>query len=154
MEAARLIEATRTALAQSGTLHGIVTEAWQAQALAEAVGSHLALGGPHSVRAEALGLRDAGARACRALHAPGRCAGTGSIRAARLTTLHDLRGALGRLSALLGEVGAALFGAAVAAEDEALYWQCVEAIDAADDSGDRVAAILRALSVPEPGGVG
>lgn len=152
MEAVRLIEATRTALTQCAAPHGVVAEAWQAQALAEAVGSHLALGGPHAVRADALGLREAGARACRALHAPGRCAG--SIRAARLTTVHDPRGALTALSALLAEVGTALFGAAVAAQEEALYWQCVEAIDAADESGDRAVALLRRFAVPEPGGVG
>jgi hypothetical protein len=152
MEAARLIEATSAALAQCATLPGVVAEAWQAQALVEAVGSHLVLSGPQSARGEALGLRDAGARACRALHVPGRC--TGGIRAARLTTLHDPRAALARLSELLGEVGAALVGAAVTAEEAALYWQCVEAIDAADESGDRVAAVLRRLSVPEPGGVG
>lgn len=152
MEALRLIEATRTALAQCVTPHGVAAEAWQAQALAEAVGGHLALGGPHAVRAEARGLCESGARACRALHAPGRCAGT--IRAARLTTMHDVRGALTELAALLAEVGTALFGAAVAAREEALYWQCVEAIDAADESGDRAAALLRRLAVPEPGGVG
>ncbi len=152
MEAVRLIEATRSALAQCAALHGVLVEAWQAQALAEAVGGHLALRGPHAVRADALGLREAGARACRALHAPGRCAG--SIRAARLTTLHDLHGALSELSTLLAEVGAALFGAAVTAQEESLYWQCVEAIDAADESGDRVTAVLRRLAVPEPGGVG
>jgi hypothetical protein len=152
MEAVRLIEATRAALAQCAALHGVLVEAWQAQALAEAVGGHLALSGPHTVRAEALGLREAGAHACRALHAPGRCAG--SIRAARLTTLHDPRVALSDLAALLAEVGAALFGVAVTAQEEALYWQCVEAIDAADESGDRVAAVLRRLAVREPGGVG
>lgn len=152
MEAVRLIEATRSALAQCAVLPGVLVEAWQAQALAEAVGGHLALRSPHAARAEALGLREAGARACRALHAPGRCAG--SIRAARLTTLHDPRGALTELCALLSEVGAALFGAAVTAHEEALYWQCVEAIDAADESGDRAAALLRRLAVPEPGGVG
>lgn len=152
MEAVRLIEATRTALAQCAAPHGVLAEAWQAQALAEAVGSHLALGGPHAVRADALGLREAGARACRALHARGRCAA--SIRAARLTTMHDPRDALTALSALLAEVGTALFGAAVAAQEETLYWQCVEAIDAADESGDRAAALLRRFAVPEPGGVG
>jgi hypothetical protein len=152
MEAVRLIEETRAALVRCAALHGVLVEAWQAQALTEAVGGHLTLSGPHAVRAEALGLRLAGARACRALHAPGRCAG--SIRAARLTTLHDPREALSALSVLLAEVGAALFGAAVTAQEEALYWQCVEAIDAADESGDRVVAVLRRLAVPEPGGVG
>lgn len=55
MEAERLIAAGRQALAESGTAQDIVAEAWQAQALAQAIGSHLALCGPLELRGEARG---------------------------------------------------------------------------------------------------
>ena len=151
MDAVRLIAATRDALARSRTVPDIVAEAWQAQALAEAVGSHLAISGPPEVRTEALGLSEAGSRACGSLHHPARRAG--GVRAAQLSMIRDTRGALLDLGGLLGETGVALVGVAVSADEEALYWQCVEAIDAADESGDRVAGILRKLALRERGGV-
>ncbi|MFG3259992.1 DUF6099 family protein [Streptomyces sp. NPDC048172] len=151
MDAVRLIAATRDALARSRTVPDIVAEAWQAQALAEAVGSHLAISGPPEVRTEALGLSEAGSRACGSLHHPALRAG--GVRAAQLSMIQDPRGALLDLGGLLGETGVALVGVAVSADEEALYWQCVEAIDAADESGDRVAGILRRLALRERGGV-
>jgi hypothetical protein len=51
------------------------------------------------------------------------------------------------LGGLLGEVGIALVGIASAADEEATYWQCMEAIDAADESRDRVLEMLRRLPV-------
>jgi len=129
----------------------IVSEAWQAQALAEAVGSHLAASGPRLVRAEARGLSEAGGRACgtlreSALHA-------GRVRAARLSGIQDARCALLDLGGLLGETGVALVGVAVSAEEEGFYWQCMEAIDAADESVDRVAGMLRRLEPMEQSGM-
>lgn len=151
MDAVRLIAMTRQALALSAAVPDIVAEAWQAQALAEAVGSHLAISGPPAVRSEALGLSEAGSRARGSLHHPALRAG--GVRAARLSMIQDPRGALHDLGGLLGESGVALVGVAVSAEDEALYWQCIEAIDAADESGDRVAGILRRLAMRERGSV-
>ncbi|GEB52370.1 MULTISPECIES: DUF6099 family protein [Streptomyces] len=151
MDAVRLITATRQALAACADVPDIVAEAWQAQALAEAVGSHLAVNGPPAVRAEALGLSEVGGRATGARHHP--AARSGGLRAARLCSVKDPRRTLDELGALLAEAGVALVGVAVSAEDETLYWQCMEAIDAADESGDRVAAILRALALPERGSV-
>lgn len=155
MDAVCLIEATRHALAKSSSASEIVTEAWQAQALAGAVGGHLAVSGPPLVRHEALGLSEAGGRASCALP---RCDHPGlrgecCIRAAWLSLVEDPRNALLELGALLGETGSALFGAVIEAEEEGVYWQCVEAIDAADESGDRVAAILRRLALLERGGM-
>ncbi|NGO69488.1 DUF6099 family protein [Streptomyces boncukensis] len=150
MDAVRLIAATRYALAHSRAVPDIVAEAWQAQALAEAVGSHLAISGPPEVRTEALGLSEAGGRACGSLHHPALRAD--GVRAAQLSMIEDPRCALLDLGELLGETGVALVGVAVSAE-EALYWQCVEALDAADESGDRVAGILRKLALRERGGV-
>lgn len=40
MDAMRLIGVTRHALAKAGSVHDIVAEAWQVQALAEAVGGY------------------------------------------------------------------------------------------------------------------
>jgi hypothetical protein len=61
--------------------------------------------------------------------------------------LGDAREALLCLGCLLGEVGIALVGVACAADGEGIYWQCMEAIDAADESRDRVLEMLRRLAV-------
>jgi hypothetical protein len=151
MDAVRLIAATRRALALSVAVPDILAAARQAQALAEAVGSHLAVSGPAVVRAEALGLSEAGGQACGSRHHPALCAR--GVRVAQLSKIEDPRRALDDLGALLGEIGVALVGIAVTAEDETLYWQCMEAIDAVDETGERVAAILRTLSLRERGSV-
>lgn len=146
MEAERLIAAGRHALAESRVALDIVAEAWQAQALAQAIGSHLALCGPMELRSEARGLSEIGGGRGVVEHPALR---TGGPRAAQLTALGDPRAALIALGALLGEVGIALVGVACATDEEGLYWQCIEAIDAADEAGDRVRAMLRRLAVRE-----
>lgn len=50
MDAVRLIAAGRHALAQSGAAWDIVGEAWQAQALAQGIGSWLAVTGPPELK--------------------------------------------------------------------------------------------------------
>ncbi|MGP4000334.1 DUF6099 family protein [Streptomyces sp. 8N706] len=147
MDAVRLIGATRHALAQSRVAEEIVAEAWQAQALAQAVGSHLALNGPAELRSEAHGLEEAGGRACGALYAPGQR--DGGVRASQLSGLRDPRSVLLGLGGLLGEVGIALVGVACSADEETLYWQCIEAIDATDESNDRVRGLLARLAARE-----
>ncbi|GHJ96608.1 hypothetical protein SNE510_61270 [Streptomyces sp. NE5-10] len=142
MEAERLVLAGLHALAESGTAHDIVAEAWQARALAQAIGSHLALCGPLELRSEARGLSEAGEYPAWGASGP---------RAARLTEVGDPRSALTALGELLGEVGIALVGVASVTDDEGLYWQCMEAIDAADEAGDRVRGMLRRLDVREQG---
>ncbi|MFP8902701.1 DUF6099 family protein [Streptomyces atacamensis] len=150
MDAVPLIEITRRALAHSEEAADVVTEAWQAQALAEAVGVHLAMTGPPEVRAQAGGLREASGRACGSLRGPGQR--SDGARAAHLTEMSDPLSALHELGDLLGEAGGALVRVAVDAEEEGLYWRCIEGIDAADECGDRVAAILRRLALrPRPG---
>ncbi|MFE3070614.1 DUF6099 family protein [Streptomyces sp. NPDC059247] len=138
MEAERLIGLGRQALAESGTAQDIVAEAWQAQALAQAIGNRLALCGPQELRGEARGLSETG-------DSP--AWGPGGPRAARLTEVADPHGALTALGALLGEVGIALVGVACATDEEGLYWACIEAIDAADESSDRVRGMLHRLAV-------
>ncbi|MGW0364754.1 DUF6099 family protein [Streptomyces sp. NPDC002990] len=155
MDAVRLIAAGRHALAQSGEAWEIVGEAWQVQALAQGIGSWLAVTGPPELRAEARGLGEAGGRGCgvldrAALHGEG-ITPDQPPRAAQLTGVADVRQALLGLQALLGEVGIALVGVACGTDEEGLYWQCIESIDAADESSDRVRAILRRLTVRERG---
>ncbi|MGW6904365.1 MULTISPECIES: DUF6099 family protein [unclassified Streptomyces] len=144
MDAVRLIKTSRRALAGSGSLPETMTEVWQAQALAQAIGSRLAVFGPPELRGEALGLTELAGRGCGVLEAPDLA--EGALRAAQLTELGDARQALMQLGSLLGEVGIALVGMASAADEETTYWQCMEAIDAADESRDRVLEMLRRLA--------
>ncbi|GLF98894.1 hypothetical protein SYYSPA8_31375 [Streptomyces yaizuensis] len=146
MDAERLILASRHALAQSRTVPEIVAEAWQAQALAQAIGGRIAVYGPLELRAEARGLAETGARGTGALDHPGP---RGGSRAVRLSGVADAREALLALGALLAEVGMALVSVACGTDDEGLYWQCVEAIDAADESTDRVRGMLRRIAERE-----
>ncbi|MET7438205.1 DUF6099 family protein [Streptomyces sp. NPDC004082] len=147
MDAVRLIVTSRRALAGSSEMPEIMREVWQAQALAQAIGSRLAVSGPPELRGEALGLTELAGRGCGVLDAPS--LGVGDLRAAQLTDLGDARQTLLDLGGLLGEVGIALVGIACAADDEGTYWQCMEAIDAADESRDRVLEMLRRLAVRE-----
>ncbi|WP_407699049.1 DUF6099 family protein [Streptomyces katsurahamanus] len=149
MDAERLIFAGRHALAQSRTVPDIVAEAWQAQALAQAIGGRLAVYGPPELRGEARGLSETGGRGVGALEHPG--VHSGGIRAAQLSGMADARATLLGLGALLGDVGIALVQVACGTDDEGLYWSCVEAIDAADESSDRVRTMLRKLAAREAG---
>lgn len=83
MEAERLIALGRHGLAESGTAQDIVAEAWQAQALAQAIGNQLALCGPQELRGEARGLSEIGEYPAW---------GAGGPRAAQLTEVADPRG--------------------------------------------------------------
>ncbi|MEU2420770.1 DUF6099 family protein [Streptomyces sp. NPDC007851] len=147
MDATRLIMASRRALAHGAGAAELMTEVWQAQALAQAIGSRLAVSGPPELRGEALGLTELAGRGCGVLTTPDLDPGT--LRAAQLTELADARQTLLSLGGLLGEVGITLVGMASAAADEATYWQCMEAIDAADESRDRVLEMLRKLAARE-----
>jgi hypothetical protein len=144
MDAVRLILTSRRALAGSSEAPEVMEEVWQAQALAQAIGSRLAVSGPPELRGEALGLTELAGRGCGVLDRPE--LETDALRAAQLSELGDARQALLSLGGLLGEVGIALVGLACAAADESRYWQCMEAIDAADESRDRVREMLRKLA--------
>ncbi|MFJ6728110.1 DUF6099 family protein [Streptomyces sp. NPDC091281] len=147
MEAVRLILASRRSLADSDSGARTLREVWQAQALAQAIGSRLAVSGPPELRGEALGLTELAGRGCGVLDTPD--LDPGELLAARLTELDDAREALLGLGSLLGEVGIALVGLASASADQGTYWQCMEAIDAADESRDRVLEMLRKLAARE-----
>ncbi|MEU8543728.1 DUF6099 family protein [Streptomyces sp. NPDC048717] len=146
MDAERLIANGRYALAEAHAPWDIMREAWQAQALAQVIGGHLAAEGPLELRSEARGLSETGGVRGGMEHAALR---TGVPRAAQLTSVGDVRAALTALGVLLGEVGIALVGVACAPDEDGLYWQSIEAIDAADEAGDHVRTMLRRLAVRE-----
>ena len=135
MDAMRLIVTSRRALAGSGDVPETMTEVWQAQALAQAIGSRLAVFGPPELRGEALGLTELAGRGCGVLDTP--VLAIEDLRAAQLTELGDARLALLCLGGLLGEVGIALVGIACAA----------------DESRDRVLEMLRRLADREQGAI-
>lgn len=142
MDAVRLVAETERALAAARDETRIMAECWQAQILACAVGGRLALTGPPALREEALGLAEAGGRES-VLPAVGATAG--GVRAARLTAVADPAVALAILERLLESASAALVAVATSAQEDGAYWQCMEAIDAADDARDRVRRIRRRL---------
>ncbi|MEU3188154.1 DUF6099 family protein [Streptomyces sp. NPDC006923] len=143
MDAERLIGLSRHALTGSAEALDVIAEAWQAQALAQVIGNQLVQTGPQELKGEARELSEAGGRGCGLPDQPG--PGSAGIRARRLSGVADPRSALTGLGELLGEVGIALVALACETDEEGLYWQCIEAIDAADESNDRVGAMLRRL---------
>jgi Family of unknown function (DUF6099) len=143
MDAVRLIRATREVLRGGGAERQLMAEAWQAQALTEAIGSHLALHGAPELRTPGFSVCEAGGRACGATGPPG--AASGPLRASMLTEVREPAVALRELRELLSELGLALVSVACTAESENEYWQCIEAVDAADESKDRVGVLLRAV---------
>ncbi|MFJ2604216.1 DUF6099 family protein [Streptomyces sp. NPDC091279] len=144
MDAVRLIVTSRRALAGTGGTPDMLREVWQAQALAQAIGSRLAVTGPAELRGEALGLTELAGRGRAVLDVPRLCAE--EPRAVELTELGEVALTLRHLGGLLGEVSIALVGLACSASEEGVYWQCMEVIDAADESRDRVREMLRKLA--------
>ncbi|MEU5979188.1 DUF6099 family protein [Streptomyces sp. NPDC047315] len=150
MEAERLIDMSRLALARTRVVSEVVIEAWQAQLLAQAIGGQLAASGPPELSRDALGLGE--------IEGPG--AGSaehsgvlrGRTRAAGLTGIEDPRETLLALGALLVDVGVALISVACATEEDGLYWHCIRAMDAADESADRVRSMLHRLSARDLAG--
>src|SRR5438309_6537083 len=131
MDAARLIAAIRHALAQGLDARSIVEEAWQAHALAEAIVGLLARHATPEVSAPARALTHAAAHACDASRHPGPC--SRRLRATGLTGVRDPTQALRHLLAILTEVGTALAAIACTTEEELVYWQCIDAVDATDE---------------------
>ncbi|MBW1595608.1 DUF6099 family protein [Streptomyces sp. JJ38] len=139
MDAVRLIGISRSALARCGDGAQIVAEAWQAQALAQAVGRLLADSGPPQARPAADALARAGVR-LRSL--PG---GAAEVRAVRLTGVREPHHALEELAGFLAELCTALVEVAAGAEEESLYWHCLEALDAAGEAADHAVCLRGSL---------
>jgi|GEM_PF-1585272 len=78
----------------------------------------------------------------------------GVPRAARLTGIADPPGAARELRALLREAAEALIALACQAEEEFLYWRCINGVDALAECEELTAELLRALgcapAVAEP----
>jgi hypothetical protein len=168
MDGLRLIRTTRHALAEARSVADVLVEAWQACQLTEAVGTVVAAGldgrGGYGDAAErAAGrvaydepwLGDGAAELARALadagsHAGG-CVGrppddwTGVGRASRLTVVSDPPAALRELRGLIHETAEAMIVLACGADDQELYWRCIDAVDAAAECKELVTDLLRAL---------
>ncbi|MEU6848734.1 DUF6099 family protein [Actinacidiphila alni] len=130
MDAARLVAQAEQTMRGAPQPDDIIAEAWQAFELTEAVGRLLTADHERPV-----------VRA-----GPGPvvgAAGGDPPRAVRLTGVRDPEGTLRALRTLLGEIGLALVAVTCTAEDEAAYWNCIEALDAVDEAKDRVRALTR-----------
>ncbi|WP_055588577.1 DUF6099 family protein [Streptacidiphilus griseoplanus] len=150
MDALRLIKSSRHGLTQARGVPEVLVEAWQACTLTEAVGSQLALHGAEPLRAGAQRLAEAGSHAGGCLDRPPED-WTGFGRAARLTELDDPPAVLRELRALLHEAAEALIVVACGADTETLYWQCIDAVDAAAECRETVTELLRILrEEPDP----
>jgi hypothetical protein len=160
MDAARLVAEAERAMRGNPQPEDVIAEAWQAYELTEAVGRLLVATGdrgePGGRSAGSGGLGEhggadgewgAGAEhgrpVVRAGPGPVVAAGTGPSRAQRLTAVRDPAAALRGLRTLLGEIGLALVAVTCTAEDEAAYWQCIEALDAVDEAKDRARELAR-----------
>jgi len=148
MDAARLIAVTRRALAEACDAGTVIEECWQAQALVQAVGCLLAVQGAPELRPAARALSDAVGQV-RGL-APARGRRSRTPRAAGLSGVRDLTRSLRQLLAILGEVSAALVVITGESEQEAVYWQGIGALDAVDESADRVRALLQQHQARRP----
>lgn len=141
MDAARLVAEAERAMRGNPQPDDVIAEAWQAYELTEAVGRLLAV--REGERAE-WGAGADGRPGVRAGPGPVVAAGTGPLRALRLTAVRDPAGTLRALRVLLGEIGHALVALACTAEDETAYWSRVEALDAVDEAKDRVRVLAQA----------
>lgn len=130
MDAARLVAQAERAMGGAPQPDDVIAEAWQAFELTEAVSRLLTADHERPVVRAGPGP----------VVGP---AGGDPPRAVRLTGVRDPDGTLRALRTLLGEIGLALVGITCTAEDEAAYWNCIEALDAVDEAKDRVRALTR-----------
>ncbi|MFF2026699.1 DUF6099 family protein [Streptomyces sp. NPDC058171] len=147
VDAERLVEVSRRALSHSAEGHetlDVMAEVGQVWALTHAIGHQLALGEVPEISTYAATLANRSYTAISRLTPRMR-----DFRADQLSEVRDVRRALLGLQALLGEVGIALVSIACDTEDEHLYMQCIEAIDASDDMGDEIREMLRRFEVRE-----
>ncbi|MGW4649185.1 DUF6099 family protein [Kitasatospora sp. NPDC004289] len=179
MDALRLIKTTRHALAEARSVPDVLAEAWQAALLTEAVGAGIAGQGDGELAPLGQLLCDAGAHAVGCLELPGPAEGGaraggdrsggdqsggdqewhradwgGNGRASRLDELGEAGPVLTELALLLHEMAEALVVLACGADEEGLYWRCIDGVDAGAECKDTVAELLRAVRrrMPESSG--
>ncbi|MEY9844894.1 hypothetical protein ABH940_001964 [Streptacidiphilus sp. BW17] len=159
MDAVRLIKATRHALAEARTASDVMVEAWQACRLAEAVGQTSALvlteraltGGGCGAVEIARALAEAASHAAECIGRPPDEPVTGE-RASRLTALADLGGTLRELRSLIQEAAESLLVVACGADEQELYWSCVDGVDAAHPARELLTELLRAVGAEDADG--
>ncbi|MEV0847218.1 DUF6099 family protein [Streptomyces sp. NPDC049954] len=142
MDAVRLIEVTARALARAKDETRIMTESWQAQTLARAIGGRLTAHGPPGPHGETLAFSEAGDGGHDGAP-PGPQGVSEGVRAARLTTVADPSAALEALERLLDQAAVALVAVASSAQEGTAYWQCMEMVDATDELRDQVLDLRR-----------
>ncbi|SEK90699.1 DUF6099 family protein [Streptacidiphilus jiangxiensis] len=153
MDALRLIRTTRHALAEARSAADVTAEAWQACRVTEAVALTAALAlteraleggtgcGPVEV---ARALAEAAAHAAECVGRPPDEPVTGD-RAARLSALADPVATVRELRVLLREACQSLLVVALGADEQSLYWCCVDGVDAAFEARELATELMRAL---------
>jgi hypothetical protein len=158
VDALRLIRTTRHALVEARTAADVTAEAWQACRVTEAVAqvaalalSQRALEGSGCGPAEiARALAEAGAHAAECIGRPPDEPLTGD-RAARLSALAEPVATVRELRVLLREVCQSLLVVALGADEQSLYWACVDGVDAAFEARELASELMRALGEePDP----
>ncbi|MHA6763332.1 DUF6099 family protein [Streptacidiphilus sp. PAMC 29251] len=153
MDALRLIRSTRHGLTEARSVAQVLAEAWQACALVEAVALVMALelteqvaldGGGCGAVEIARAVAEAAGHAAACVGRPPDD-GAGPSRAERLTLLADLPGTARELRTLVQETAEALIILACGANEQELYWRCIDSVDAAAECQDLATQLLRAV---------
>ncbi|GAA1232741.1 hypothetical protein GCM10009665_23700 [Kitasatospora nipponensis] len=154
MDAVRLIRTARHAIAEARTVPDVLSEAWQAATLTEAVAALLGEEPSGEVAALAHLLGQAAGHAAGCLEASadppeyGDWSPTG--RASRLGGLGPPGPALKHLRRLLADVTEALVAIATGTVAQGVYWQAIDGIDAYAECRDLALELARALEQAVP----
>jgi hypothetical protein len=152
MDAQRLIKSTRHALTEARSVPPALIEAWQACILVEAVATVAALalaerdlldGGGSGAAEIARALTEAAGHAV--VRGPSHTDGGGPSRADRLSAVGDLVGTVRELRALIHETAEALIVLACGAQEQDLYWRCIDSVDAVAECQELATDLLRAV---------
>ena len=153
MDALRLIKSTRHGLTEARSVPQVLAEAWQACALVEAVALVVALeltelavrdGSGCGVTEIARALAEAAGHAAACVGRPPDD-GAGPSRAERLTVLVELAVTIRELRILVQETAESLIVLACGANEQELYWRCIDSVDAAAECQDLATQLLRAV---------
>ena len=153
MDAQRLIKSTRHALTEARSVPPALIEAWQSCVLVEAVASVASL-----ALAERALLDGSGCGAAEIARALAEAAGHAAVcvgrpaeddggpnRADRLSVIGDLVGTVRELRTLIHETAEALIVLACGAQEQELYWRCIDSVDAVAECQELSTELLRAV---------